>query len=57
VRALAIWRDFSYAAVMRRVFAILTVSLALAAGLGGCSKCDPWWGERPGACHSAVPAR
>jgi hypothetical protein len=45
---------------MRRTFIFATISLALAALsalLGGCSKCDPWWGDRPAACHSALPAR
>jgi hypothetical protein len=45
---------------MRRTFTLVTISLALAALsalLGGCSKCDPWWGDRPAACHSALPAR
>jgi hypothetical protein len=42
---------------MRRTFILATISLALAAFVGGCSKCDPWWGDRPAACHSALPAR
>jgi hypothetical protein len=42
---------------MRRGFAILTISLALAALLGGCPKCDPWWTDGPHACHSAAPVR
>jgi hypothetical protein len=42
---------------MRRTLAILTVVSALAMLAGGCSKCDPWWGDRPAACHSALPAR
>jgi hypothetical protein len=42
---------------MRRIWLTFTISLALAALAGGCSKCDPWWGDKPGACHSALPAR
>jgi hypothetical protein len=42
---------------MRKVLTALTLVAALAATLGGCSKCDPWWGDKPGACHSDVPVR
>jgi len=42
---------------MRKVLTALTLVAGLAAALGGCTKCDPWWGEKPSACHSAVPLR
>jgi hypothetical protein len=41
---------------MRSVLIALTL-LALGALLAGCSKCDPWWGEGPHACHSPAPVR
>jgi hypothetical protein len=42
---------------MCKVFTALALVFTLAALLGGCGKCDPWWGEKPGACHSATPTR
>lgn len=40
---------------MRSMAVALILVLALLTG--GCSKCDPWWGDKPAACHGAVPAR
>jgi hypothetical protein len=42
---------------MRTICTTLTLAVVLAALLGGCSKCDPWWTDGPHACHSAVPVR
>jgi hypothetical protein len=42
---------------MRKIFTALTLVVAATALLGSCTKCDPWWGEKPTACHSAAPAR
>jgi hypothetical protein len=46
-----------YDSAMRRISTIVAAAAVLAALLGGCSKCDPWWTDGPHACHSAAPVR
>jgi hypothetical protein len=42
---------------MRSALTAVVTLLVLGTLLSGCSKCDPWWGEKPSACHSDVPVR
>jgi hypothetical protein len=46
-----------YDAGMRPIFTAVTLAVALAALVAGCSKCDPWWTDGPHACHSGAPVR
>jgi hypothetical protein len=41
---------------MRPVIAIATL-LVFGTLLSACSKCDPWWGEKPTACRAAAPVK
>jgi hypothetical protein len=40
---------------MGKRLALVVIVLAAAATLGGCSKCDGWWGGRPAACKNEAP--
>jgi hypothetical protein len=46
-----------YACDIRTLLTAVVTLLVLGTLLSGCSKCDPWWGEKPSACHSDVPVR
>ena len=50
----ALGSESRYDAAMRTLLTAVTLVVALAA-LGGCSKCDPWWGEKPASCQSTLP--
>jgi hypothetical protein len=54
---LAIRGGLRYAGGMRSALTAVVTLLVLGTLLSGCSKCDPWWGEKPSACHSDVPVR
>jgi hypothetical protein len=41
---------------MRSAAAILML-FVLGTLVSGCSKCDPWWTDKPAACHSDAPVR
>jgi hypothetical protein len=40
---------------MSRRLTILAGILAFGLMLGGCSKCDPWWGSSLQACKNELP--
>jgi hypothetical protein len=42
---------------MRSALIGFVALVALGTLLGGCSKCDPWWGGKPAACQSGAPVR